>query len=110
MNEKAARKHRDGTGASYNLNVIEIEALLRAGPKHGYELKKELDRVFGRKTSFGSLYPLLRGLERDGNIKGERETGKKDAEIIVYALTSQGREKFKKEIERISLLVSLLKA
>ncbi|MDQ1519240.1 MAG: hypothetical protein QOI55_313 [Actinomycetota bacterium] len=45
--------------------------LLREGPRHGYELKQRCSEIFGPLSgvSFGSLYPALRRLERDGAIE-----------------------------------------
>jgi DNA-binding PadR family transcriptional regulator len=48
-----------------------VLGLLREQPLHGYELKKRLGETLGSfwGVSFGSLYPALRRLERDGAIE-----------------------------------------
>jgi DNA-binding PadR family transcriptional regulator len=52
--------------------VIELAilGLLKEGAMHGYELKKRLRDVLGPRSavSFGSLYPALNRLERDGAV------------------------------------------
>jgi DNA-binding PadR family transcriptional regulator len=52
--------------------VIELAilGLLKEGAMHGYELKKRLREVLGPllAISFGSLYPALNRLERDGAV------------------------------------------
>jgi DNA-binding PadR family transcriptional regulator len=52
--------------------VIELAilGLLKEGALHGYELKKRLRDVVGARSavSFGSLYPALNRLERDGAV------------------------------------------
>ena len=50
---------------------LAILGLLKEQPLHGYELKKRLGETLGPVwgISFGSLYPALRRLERDGAIE-----------------------------------------
>jgi DNA-binding PadR family transcriptional regulator len=58
---------------------LAILGLLAEQPRHGYELKKRLSETLGPLwgISFGSLYPALRRLERQGAIEevDEPETG-----------------------------------
>jgi DNA-binding PadR family transcriptional regulator len=53
--------------------VLELAILgsLKEQPLHGYELKKRVGETVGSTwaVSFGSLYPALRRLERDGAIE-----------------------------------------
>ncbi|MBA3303686.1 MAG: PadR family transcriptional regulator [Acidimicrobiia bacterium] len=56
---------------------LAVLGLLKEGSLHGYELKKRLRDVMGARSavSFGSLYPALNRLERDGAVAavaGER--------------------------------------
>jgi DNA-binding PadR family transcriptional regulator len=50
---------------------LAILGLLKEQPLHGYELKKRLGDTLGSLwgISYGSLYPALRRLERDGSIE-----------------------------------------
>jgi DNA-binding PadR family transcriptional regulator len=50
---------------------IALLSLLKDGPKHGYELMKELEARSGGmyKASAGSVYPNLQLLEDEGLIK-----------------------------------------
>jgi len=50
---------------------LAILGLLKEQPRHGYELKKQLGETLGTLwgVSYGSLYPALRRLERDGAIE-----------------------------------------
>ena len=50
---------------------LAILGLLKEQPLHGYELKKRLSETLGSLwgISYGSLYPALRRLERDGEIE-----------------------------------------
>lgn len=50
---------------------LAVLGLLKEQPLHGYELKKRLGETLGFLwgVSYGSLYPALRRLERDGSIE-----------------------------------------
>ncbi|MEO8456447.1 MAG: PadR family transcriptional regulator [Chloroflexota bacterium] len=81
---------------------IALLSLLKDGPKHGYELMKELESRSGGmyKASAGTVYPNLQLLEDEGLIRAEvRDEGKR-----VYTITDAGRaelEKNKDAAERV---------
>ena len=62
--------------------------LLTTGPKHGYDLMKELEEKLGRKISASNVYPFLNILIKNKLIKIQK-TGKREKKI--YALTSEGK-------------------
>ena len=70
-----------------------ILGLLSHEPMSGYDIKKQIDgtiRYFW-KGSFGSIYPAVAALEKDGFIeKTESDTGRQ--ERVVYSITEAGRE------------------
>ena len=85
-------------GDSLELAVL---GLLRESPMHGYQLRKRVTTLlgWGRVLSYGSLYPRLKQMLRDGLIAEqppgadeERVTGRRGR--IVYTLTPQGSERF----------------
>jgi len=43
-----------------------LTVLLRYGELYGLQIRELIEQDFGRKVSFGSLYPTLRRLERGG--------------------------------------------
>jgi DNA-binding PadR family transcriptional regulator len=66
-------------------------ALLADGPKHGYQLKLDLEAATGEsiRINVGQVYSTLQRLERDQLIHG----GDRDADgREVYELTSRGRD------------------
>ncbi len=66
--------------------------LLREGPLHGYELKRQMENIVGffGSVSYGSLYPMFHGLEVRGYVtRTSEQTGR-----IVYHITSKGKERF----------------
>ncbi len=63
-----------------------ILGLLRKRPRHGYELKSRLLELGFARVSFGSLYPALRRLEKQGFIEALRQSGRRKA----YRLTPAG--------------------
>lgn len=66
---------------------LALLALLHDGPKHGYELMKELESRSGGtyRASAGTIYPTLQQLEDEGLVTSSREDGKR-----VYRLTEAG--------------------
>ncbi len=92
-------------GAALELAVL---GLLHDAPMHGYELRKQLIALlgWGRVLSYGTLYPCLKALGKDGFIVAD-EPGPKasDAAVrgrrnrIVYRLTAEGKERFAQALE-----------
>jgi DNA-binding PadR family transcriptional regulator len=83
--------------------VIEfaVLGLLHEAPMHGYELRKRLTGLLGafRAFSYGSLYPTLRRMLREGLIVEEDgEPGRATAwgrrARRVYKITAEGKERF----------------
>jgi DNA-binding PadR family transcriptional regulator len=76
-----------------------ILGLLHEAPMHGYELRKRLTELLGafRAFSYGTLYPTLRRLQRDGLIVEEvpednRSWGRRARKV--YRLSAEGKERF----------------
>jgi len=63
---------------------LAILGLLKDQPMHGYQLSRELGASLGGfwRVSYGSLYPTLRRLEKDGAVQsvadGEARTRRKN--------------------------------
>jgi DNA-binding PadR family transcriptional regulator len=72
--------------------------MLEAGPKHGYELMKELEAKSGGiyKASAGAIYPALQQLEDEGMVSADPGGGKR-----TYSLTHEGRAELEKEAETV---------
>ncbi len=84
---------------------LAVLGLLHEAPMHGYELRKRVNGLFGwgRVLSYGSLYPCLKQMLRDGLIT--EDTTHLDATVepparggrrgkIVYKLTADGKDRF----------------
>jgi len=71
-----------------------VLGLLHDAPMHGYELRKQLIGLlgWGRVLSYGTLYPCLKTLVRDGYLDAEGTSGGRNR--IVYTLTAAGKERF----------------
>ena len=63
--------------------------LLANGPKHGYELIKELGGKFEKKVSASNVYPFLNLLVKNKLIKFDK-IGKRDKKV--YYLTGEGKK------------------
>jgi DNA-binding PadR family transcriptional regulator len=74
---------------------LAILGLLHDAPAHGYELRKRLHEMLGpfRGCSYGSLYPTLRRMLRNGLIEEEAQGWTRRARRV-YEITTRGRQRF----------------
>lgn len=77
---------------------LAILSLLEEGPKHGYQLMKELQERAGGayRASAGTIYPTLQQLEDEGLIESEKKEGRR-----VYSLTDAGRAELARDPQAI---------
>lgn len=70
-----------------------ILAVLAEGPRHGYSIAREIERLSSDalKLGEGTLYPALRTLEHEGYIKGEWEIQPSGPARKIYHLTESGK-------------------
>ena len=78
---------------------LAVLALLREGPRHGYQLIGDIaERSGGAWTpSPGSIYPALSALQDEGLIDDEKIDGKR-----VFALTDAGRDYVERRAEDLA--------
>ena len=75
---------------------LTLLGLLEHEPRHGYDLKRDYDALFGRgrPLPFGQLYATLARLARDGKVVvGETEPGA-GPDRKRYVITEQGATEF----------------
>ena len=70
---------------------IIILSVLRAGPVHGYELKRRVQRTTLTSLSNNSLYPVLRRFEEAGAVTKAVEEQEGRPARKVYTITETGR-------------------
>jgi len=77
---------------------LAILSLLGEGPKHGYQMMKEMAERSGGayRASAGSVYPTLQQLEDEGLIECAQEGGRR-----VYCLTEAGRAELARDPEAV---------
>lgn len=77
---------------------LALLSMLESGPKHGYELMKELESKSGGiyKASAGAIYPALQQLEDEGLVTSNELGGKRK-----YALTAEGKAELEREAETV---------
>jgi DNA-binding PadR family transcriptional regulator len=75
---------------------VAILGLLKQQPMHGYQLSRELGDSLGGfwRVSYGSLYPTLRRLERDGSVEAESGEAAGGRRKTVYRITERGERVF----------------
>ena len=84
-----------------NISNMHILIALLGGPRHGYELMKEVETKMQKKTSPGQVYPFVKKLSKKGHVyvkKGSR--GKK-----TYALTPKGRIFARSVLARLDAII-----
>src|SRR5215831_9471033 len=93
------RCHIQSRGTGTDMIELAILGLLKEQPMHGYQLNRELSEQLGGlwRVSYGSLYPSLRRLERQGAITSEAGTGARRK--TVYAITPEGERLFLELLE-----------
>ena len=85
-------------GAALEMAVL---GLLHESPLHGYELRKRLNLLLGwtRLLSYGSLYPALKRMLREGQITEVTNPASVSLrQRITYQITDAGREVFATEV------------
>src|SRR5262250_1772908 len=77
---------------------LALLSLLNEGPKHGYQLMKELEERSGGlyRASAGSVYPTLQQLEDEGLISCELISGRR-----TFQLTDLGRAELDKDPDAV---------
>jgi DNA-binding PadR family transcriptional regulator len=83
---------------------LALLSLLSEGPKHGYELMKEMEARSGGmyRASAGTVYPNLQQLEDEGLVRADSsDDGKR-----VYSLTEAGKEELKREAATVNRIWS----
>src|SRR5215467_13606332 len=77
---------------------LAILSLLSEGPKHGYQVMKELEERSGGlyRASAGSIYPTLQQLEDEDLIRSDQQNGKR-----IYSITDAGRAELDRDPEAV---------
>jgi DNA-binding PadR family transcriptional regulator len=80
---------------------LAILGLLKERPMHGYQLSRELSEQLGglRRVSYGSLYPTLRRLEREGAVEAMGPGATGGRRKTVYRITPEGEALFLQLLE-----------
>ncbi|MBE5841439.1 MAG: PadR family transcriptional regulator [Butyrivibrio sp.] len=76
---------------------VVILGLLAHEDLTGYDIKKQIDGAisFFWKGSFGSIYPALGEMEKQGLVKRKKSDKSSGREKIVYQITKDGKETLK---------------
>jgi len=77
---------------------LALLSMLESGPKHGYELMKELESKSGGvyKASAGAIYPALQQLEDEGLVSSDQSAGKR-----TYSLTEAGKQELQRDADSV---------
>ena len=94
-------------GAPRGLLLYWILYRISKSPIYGYQILTELEQKTqgAWRPGAGSIYPLLKKLERDGYIESERTQGRKTDQKR-YTITLKGMERLKQAKERFRMMKS----
>ena len=93
------KKRADIQNLTKSCNEVLVLAFLGEGPKHGYQLALYSEETAGGyfRFNYGTLYPILHKLEKQGLIRGswsdEGPRGKRKS----YSLTKKGHARLERE-------------
>ncbi len=84
-----------------------ILGLLKDRAMHGYELKKELTAQLGQfwQVSYGSLYPTVRRLERNGAVEKVYSAQDITRRKNIYRITAVGEKVFESRLSEHSAVM-----
>lgn len=88
-----------GSRRSSDPGLLVLVSLLE-GPKHGYAITKDIERLTGRRLGPGTLYGAISRLEGAGLIEGEPADDRRRP----YALTPAGRSEAERELNDMAVL------
>ena len=77
--------------------------LLMEQPRHGYDIKQEIDQRDMKSwvgISTPSIYNGLARLERQGALEAHKEPGGQHGDRTVYTITNQGRSLFELNLQQ----------
>jgi DNA-binding PadR family transcriptional regulator len=95
------------------LDILDLQLLtiLNKEPKSGYELRKDLHRLFDIDVSFGTLYPHISHLIDAKLVVGEwrvNNLGRNKKKLL--ALTDLGRDTLRENLKRFERTASIIQS
>jgi DNA-binding PadR family transcriptional regulator len=88
--------------AKLSSEAVLILVSLADGPKHGYAIQQDVERVSGRRLGPGSLYGAIARLESAGLIEALEERGPRRP----YRLSASGSRVLANELEQLRKVTS----
>ena len=92
------------------LALMVLKTLQMLGPLHGYGIARRIEQTSGDllAVNYGTLYPALLKLEREGFISSEWGTSDNNRKAKYYKLTRAGRKQLEKEAREWNQATSIL--
>ena len=91
------------------LATLLILAELAEGPKCGYEISKSISEKLGDSLPPGYVYVMLGSLKKKGLVVEVGTSEPPTRRKKIYAISDQGREFLIRHLERVDVMISLLK-
>ncbi len=93
------KKHTDVWQGTLSLMIL--KTIDTMGPLHGYGIARRIERTSDHllTINYGTLYPQLRKLEREGHLIATWGVSQKGQQAKFYRLTRSGRQRLKHAAE-----------
>ena len=97
----------DAQGFARGIHELLVLAVLREGPRHGYQIALDVEAHSNGVFRFrhGTLYPILHRMEANGFIQGRWSSGG-GRRKKVYSLTGAGSRRLSGETDRVQEILS----
>ena len=93
------KKHTDVWQGTLSLMIL--KTIDTMGPLHGYGVARRIEQTSDHllTINYGTLYPQLRKLEREGHLIATWGVSQKGQKAKFYRLTRSGRQRLKRAAE-----------
>lgn len=88
-----------GLGRSSEPALLVMVSLLE-GPRHGYAISEDIERMTGRRPGPGTLYGAINRLEQAGLIRARPEEARRKP----YVLTAAGLAEARRQLDEMAAL------
>jgi PadR family transcriptional regulator len=81
--------------------LMVLKTLESMGPLHGYGIARRIEQISGDRLvlNYGSVYPALERLEKEGAISSEWGASENNRRAKYYRLTAAGHRRLKAELQ-----------
>ena len=90
--------------------LMVLKTLEAMGPLHGYGIARRIEQISGDRLvlNYGSVYPALERLEKEGAISSEWGASENNRRARYYTLTPEGRKQLDHELAEFKRVIAAI--